>query len=377
MPLSLPEPSQRTRRADFAACRAALRNGSRSFFMASMLLPRAVREPACALYAFCRLADDAIDQQHGGTAAVAVLRKQLDGIYAGRCEAHTATHAVDRALAQVVERHRIPRELLDALIEGFEWDAQARRYEDFAALEAYAMRVAGTVGAMMAILMGVRDAALIARACDLGVAMQLTNIARDVGEDARNGRLYLPLSWLREVGLDPERWLGTPQFNLALASVIERLLRTAEQLYARADTGIAALPANCRPGIKAARLFYAAIGQEVERSGFDSISRRAIVPARRKFTLLLRAFAIPIRPTNKILTPSIAASEYFFNTGMPTSVPEMPLLQSSQYSQLPVPRSKAIRWWHFRQRMIQLLTLFERLERVDRQTQIERLSARS
>lgn len=377
MPLSLPESLQLTRRADFAACRAALRDGSRSFFLASILLPRAVREPACALYAFCRLADDAIDQQHGGAAAVAGLRAQLDGIYADHRDGNMAPHTVDRALATVVQDYRIPRELLDALIEGFEWDAQARRYEDFAALEDYAVRVAGTVGAMMAILMGVRDPAVIERACDLGVAMQLTNIARDVGEDARNGRLYLPMSWLREAGLDPERWLAAPQFNPQLASVVARLLRTAGQLYARADAGIAALPANCQTGIKAARLFYAAIGREVERAGFDSLSRRAVVSTCRKLYLLLRAFAAPMRLTNKDSATSIAASEYLVDVVALVNFPEPQLLHSSQYPQLSTPQSKTIRWWHFRQRLIQLLTIFERLERVDRQTQIERLAARS
>jgi len=377
MPLSLPESSQLSRRADFAACRAALRNGSRSFFLASMLLPRAVREPACALYAFCRLADDAIDQQHGGAAAVALLRARLDGIYAGGCDGCTTLHPVDRALAEVVAHHRIPRELLDALIEGFEWDAQARRYEDFAALEAYAVRVAGTVGAMMAILMGVRDAAVIARACDLGVAMQLTNIARDVGEDARNGRLYLPLSWLREAGLDPERWLAAPQFNPQLASVVARLLRTAGQLYARADAGIVALPANCQTGIRAARLFYAAIGCEVERAGFDSLSRRAVVSTAHKLTLLLRAFAAPMWLTNKASAPSIAASEYLVDAVSQARFPAPQPLQLSLQSLPSITQGKAIRWWHFRQRLIQLLTLFERLGRVDRQAQIERLAARS
>ena len=96
----------------------------------------------------------------------------------------------------------------DALFEGLQWDCEGRRYEDLEALHAYAARVAGAVGVMMALLMGVRDADALARACDLGVAMQLTNIARDVGEDARAGRLYLPLDWLREAGLDPAAFLA-------------------------------------------------------------------------------------------------------------------------------------------------------------------------
>jgi phytoene synthase len=153
----------------------------------------------------------------------------------------------------------------------------------------YAVRVAGSVGAMMAVLMGVRDPASVARACDLGVAMQLTNIARDVGEDARNGRLYLPRGWLRAEGLDPERWLARPQFCRAVGLAVERLLQAAEALYVRADGGIAALPAKCRPGIFAARHLYREIGVMIARQGFDSVSGRAHVPGRRKLALLGRA----------------------------------------------------------------------------------------
>ena len=274
--------------ADFAACRALLRDGSRTFLAASLLLPRRVREPAAALYAFCRLADDAIDLgEDGGTSAggedaLARLRERLAWAYAGR----PLQDPVDRALADVVARFAVPRALLDALLEGFEWDASGRRYEDLPALSAYAARVAGSVGAMMAVLMGARAPDMVARACDLGAAMQLTNIARDVGEDARAGRLYLPLQWLRDAGIEPEAWLARPVFSDALGAVIQRLLRAADDLYARADIGIARLPPECRPGIGAARRLYAEIGREVGRHGFDSVSRRAVVPPRRKAWLL-------------------------------------------------------------------------------------------
>jgi 15-cis-phytoene synthase len=119
--------------------------------------------------------------------------------------------------------------------------------------------------------------------------MQLTNIARDVGEDARNCRLYLPLQWLREAGIDPEAWLAQPQFSPALAGVIRRLLREADVLYRRAENGIALLPIDCRPAIHAARLVYAEIGRQLERDGLDSVNRRAVVSARRKVALIARA----------------------------------------------------------------------------------------
>ncbi|MBD0273222.1 MAG: phytoene/squalene synthase family protein, partial [Acetobacteraceae bacterium] len=277
--------------ADLAACRALLRGGSRSFHAASLLLPARVRAPATALYAFCRLADDAVDLDGGRPAAVARLRERLARAYEGR----PLPIPADRAFAAVVSRHGIPRALPEALLEGLAWDAEGgRRYEDLPALEAYAARVAGSVGCMMAVLMGVRDRGALARACDLGVAMQLTNIARDVGEDARAGRLYLPQRWLREGGVDPDAWLARPAFDPALAAVVRRLLRAADELYHRAGAGIAALPAGCRPGIRAAGLLYAGIGREVERRGFDSVGARARVPGSRKAALLLRA-ALPRR----------------------------------------------------------------------------------
>ena len=266
-----------------------LRGGSRSFFAAGRLLPRRVMQPATALYAFCRVADDWIDEGRGPMAA---LQHRLDRIYAGA----PADDPADRALAVVVASHRLPRALLDGLLEGFAWDATGRRYEDLPALEAYAARVAGTVGAAMAVLMDVRDADRVARACDLGMAMQLSNIARDVGEDARAGRLYLPLSWLRESGIDPDTWLAHPVFTPALGAVVTRLVHTADTYYARADAGIAALPWDCRPGIGAARRLYASIGHKVVRAQGNSIDTRAVVSARRKLALLGQALAASLMP---------------------------------------------------------------------------------
>lgn len=272
-------------RQEAATCRELMRGGSKTFFAASLLLPARVREPARALYAFCRLADDQIDLGQDPQAAVGELQRRLDAIYDGRPQ----PVGVDPALAGVVHRYAMPRELLDALLEGFYWDTTARRYETLHDVQAYGARVAGTVGAMMAVVMGVRSEAALARACDLGVAMQLTNIARDVGEDARNGRLYLPRQWLREAGIDPEAWLQAPVFDARLGGVVQRLLQAAEQIYRQADHGIAELPRDCRPAIHAARLVYAEIGREIERLGLDSVQHRAVVSKQRKLALLARA----------------------------------------------------------------------------------------
>jgi phytoene synthase len=273
--------------ADLDACRTLMRAGSKTFSAASLLLPARVRDPATALYAFCRVADDAIDDHPEATAStVEWLRARLDRIYAGRPD----DAPVDRALAAVVADLRIPRAPLDALLEGLAWDAGNRRYETLDELHAYAARVAGAVGALMTVMMGPRDASVLARACDLGVAMQLTNIARDVGEDAARGRVYLPLAWMREAGLDADTWVAHPRRCDALAALVARLLASAEVLYRRADAGIAYLPGDCRTAIYAARLLYRDIGRSIARAEFDSVTRRAYVSTWRKVWLLLRSF---------------------------------------------------------------------------------------
>ena len=301
MPTRSPEP---TPAADLAACRAMMRTGSRSFAAAARLLPRRVHEPATALYAFCRLADDLVDLDQAPN-PLATLHHRLDQAYAQS----PINHPADRAFAAAIARHAIPRALPEALLEGFAWDRAGRRYQTLEALLDYAARVAGSVGAMMTILMGVRTPPALARACDLGVAMQLTNIARDIGEDAKAGRLYLPLDWLEQAGITPAAFLANPQPSPALAGIIARLLATAETLYATGHQGIPALPLTVRPGIRAAALIYADIGRTITHPSHNPITRRAIVPATRKAALLTRALLPTLSPPAP-QTPPMPACQY-------------------------------------------------------------------
>lgn len=273
--------------ADLARCRALLARGSRSFHAASLLLPTRVRLPIQALYAFCRVADDLIDRGPDPAAGLEQLRHRLAAAYAGR----PGPHPVDRAMADLAHGLGLPRALPEALLEGFAWDLEGRRYRDLPALRAYAARVAGVVGCMTTLLMGVRCPKVLARACDLGVAMQLTNIARDVGEDARAGRLYLPLAWLEEAGVEPEAFLARPAWSPSLAAVVTRLLAEAERLYVRAAKGIPGLPSGCRPAVHLARLLYAEIGRRLQRKKLDPVRVRTVVPAGRKLALVPRALA--------------------------------------------------------------------------------------
>jgi phytoene synthase len=333
---------------DLAACRELLRGGSRTFLAASRLLPSAVRDPACALYAFCRVADDAVDGADRDARAVERLYERLERVYAGR----PLPHPADRALGAVVERFAIPRALPEALLEGFAWDAAGRRYDSLDAVCDYAARVAGSVGAMMALLMGAREPAALARACDLGIAMQLSNIARDAGEDARAGRLYLPLQWLREAGLDPEAWLAAPAAGPALAAVVQRLLVEADRLYDRAASGIACLPRACRPGIHAARVLYREIGHEVRRRGLNPVDARAVVSPARKLGALARALVVvPRSAPGALPLPPLPAAHF--------------LVQAVQAAPAARPAPGPVAWWQLTSGVVRTIELFERLERRD------------
>ena len=336
----MPQPLLDQAEADGAACRAMLREGSHSFDAACRFMPRSVREPAIALYAFCRSADDAID---GASAPDRLdsLRDRLSRVYAGK----PLPMPPDRAFARVVAQFAIPRAVPEALLEGFAWDAEGGRYADLVALRRYAIRVAGTVGVMMALLMGVRDTARLDRAIELGVAMQFSNIARDVGEDARAGRLYLPLDWLAAAGIDPQALLAAPRFTPALGGVIRMLLQAAEAHYRRAATGIAHLPLSCRFAITAACSLYAEIGREVGRRDMDPITSRAVVSRRRKAIVLTRDMAwMPLRVTP--LDETRMADAAWLRDAVVRQKPAMP-------------RRNAVAWWQISTRLQSFIDLLE------------------
>ncbi|RKQ70659.1 phytoene/squalene synthase family protein [Oceanibaculum indicum] len=272
-------------RTDLRACSAAIRRGSKSFHLASLLLPVRVRQATHALYGFCRHSDDLVDDPRAGPEALARLHDRLEAIYAGA----PAAHPIDRAFARVARDHAIPKSVPLALLGGFAMDMEGHRYDSIGEVKSYATGVAASVGIMMAMVMGAGDAQSLARAADLGIAMQLTNIARDVGEDARNGRLYLPRDWLAEVGIDADAFLRRPRFSPALAGVIRRLLEEADHHYRLGHAGIERLPPDCRLAIRTAALVYREIGLRLAAQGYDSVSHRAHTPLSRKLALVLSA----------------------------------------------------------------------------------------
>ena len=280
-----------TRRVEARVCARLLRGGSRSFWMASLLLPRQIRRSTTALYAFCRVADDAVDDGADPAHALDTLQDRVERMACGQ----PSNNPIDRALARAIGVHGMPVVTLTALLEGFSWDVAGRRYTDIGDLFEYCARVAGTVGVAVTTLMGIRSPAVLARASELGIAMQLTNIARDVGEDARRGRLYLPERWLDEEGIDPSAFLRAPRFSQGIAAVVARVLGTADYLYRRANSGIGALPWRCRPAIAAASAIYRDIGRVLADCDFDSVAARAVVSGPRKVAIAAQA-AIARRP---------------------------------------------------------------------------------
>lgn len=290
---------------DLDDCTAAIRRGSKSFHIASLLLPRGTRQAAHALYAFCRHSDDVIDDPARRPDALHRLRHRLARIYDGTpCD-----HACDRAFARIVQNYAIPKAIPLSLLDGFAMDMAGRQYQTIAAVKEYAAGVAATVGLMMSLVMRAGDGWTLARAADLGLAMQLTNIARDVGEDARQGRLYLPLDWLREAGIDGDAFLRDPRFTPALGGVVKRLLAEADRHYQQGHAGIARLPANCRHAIRTAALTYQDIGRSIARNGYDTVTSRARTSLPRKLSLVLRALRPVELPLEGVAPPDAAVAE--------------------------------------------------------------------
>lgn len=261
--------------------RRILAHHSKSFAFAGRLLPAWCRDDAAALYAWCRRCDDAVDgpwEPAARATAVGQLRAELARIYGAGVE----SDPVLAGFQDVVRRHAIPRRYAEDLVDGMAMDVGTVRYHSFDDLLLYCYRVAGTVGLMMAQIMKVRDPSALRRAADLGIAMQLTNICRDVAEDAARDRIYLPADVI-EAG----RRSGDPHGEVGHA--VAELLRRADVFYASADAGLRTLPVRCAIGIRAARLIYAEIGLVIARRHFDVRAGRAAVTRGRKIWLAVRA----------------------------------------------------------------------------------------
>ncbi len=261
--------------AVLAASKASIVKGSKSFRSASRLFDAEVREDAWLLYAWCRRCDDEIDGQDHGFGhedlSSEEQQRRLTRLYDLTRRALAGEAMDDQTFAafqRVALRHRLPDRWPLDLLDGFAMDVEHRQYRTIDDVMTYCWHVAGVVGVMMARVMHVSDPAVLRRAQDLGLAFQLTNISRDVIEDAEGGRVYLPAQWLIEAGLEPTaEAVADPANREAVHAVTTRLLSVAEPYYDSARDGLRGLPFRSSMAIAAARGVYREIGRKVVRRG--------------------------------------------------------------------------------------------------------------
>jgi phytoene synthase len=276
----------------YRRCRRVTRAHARSFYAAAFCLDPIRRRSAMALYAFCRRLDDLVDEPgRADPRAIAArlheARRVVRALCAGRVApiAPAPWHPHElAALGDAIARHRIPVEPLLALVAGVEMDLVKTRYACFAELDAYCHLVAGTVGAMLAPVLGDGDPAALRFADALGRAMQLTNILRDVGEDLARGRLYLPADELAAAGIG-EADLRAGRVDDRFRAFMRGQIARARAGYDRALPGMRHLTGRSRLAVALMAVFYRDILRVIEERDYDVFRRRAVVPRRRKLAL--------------------------------------------------------------------------------------------
>jgi phytoene synthase len=283
--MSLRQPPQKS---DWLACQQIAKTHGRSFYLASRMLGPERRRPILAAYAYCRLADDAVDHSGGR------IDEGWSALHDWECQLEQPRHPVAIAFAEVRERYAIPDQPVRELFDGMRADLTISRYETWPELRRYCHLAAGTVGLIVAPILGCRDPQALPLAAELGIAMQLTNILRDVREDAEMGRIYLPLDELAAFGVDPEALLaGQPGefFPDLLRLQIDR----ARGLYAHALSGVPSLSPGGRLTTLVAAELYAGILNQIEANRYDVFEQRAVVSRSKKVSKLAQASARFIR----------------------------------------------------------------------------------
>lgn len=278
----------------YAFCRAVARAEARNFYYGFVLLPPERRAGIYAAYAFSRRADDSVDE--GGSterrvAAVAGLRRDLDACVAGTAD---AGDPVLVALSDAIRRFAIPRRHLDALIDGVEMDITVDRYADFPALKVYCDRVAGAVGLVSLHIFGFRHPAAPDHAADLGVALQIVNIMRDVAEDAARGRIYLPADEMAAHGVTEADLVAgrlTPGFRALMARQGAR----AREYFAAGERLLPLLDRRSRMCVAMLAGLYREILDEIEARDHDVFAGRVALSAPRKLRLMVTRTAGALR----------------------------------------------------------------------------------
>ena len=269
-------------------CQLKAASSGSSFYYSFLFLPPNRRRAITALYAYCREVDDVVDECQDPQIAATKLvwwRTELDRLYAGKPE-----HPVTQALLPVLKEFALPQEQLLEIIDGMEMDLQQTRYLDFKALSLYCYRVASVVGLLAAEIFGYTDRATQKYAHDLGMAFQLTNIIRDVGEDARRGRVYLPIDELQRFNV-PVADILNSRYSDNFKALMEFQIERAEQYYAQAMSQLPAADRKSqRPGLVMAAI-YRTVLEEIKRDGCQVLSQRTSLTPIRKLWIAWRTWA--------------------------------------------------------------------------------------
>jgi phytoene synthase len=268
-------------------CQDKAKSSGSSFYNSFRFLPKDKRRAITALYAFCREVDDVVDECSDANVARTTLnwwRTEVAAIYNGKPQ-----HPVCRALVPIVKQFKLAQEHLLEIIDGMEMDLDQPRYADFKSLQLYCYRVASVVGLLSVEIFGYTDRQTLKYAHDLGIALQLTNIIRDVGEDARRNRIYLPMDELRQFGVTPEdiqHARETKEFQKLMAFQIER----AQHYYRQALNHLPAVDRKAqRTGLIMAEIYRATL-DEVVASGCHVLKERVSLTQRYKLWLAFKAW---------------------------------------------------------------------------------------
>ncbi|MBA3275985.1 MAG: phytoene/squalene synthase family protein [Chloroflexia bacterium] len=261
---------------DWKLCAEVTRTHGRTFYFSSQLMPPRKRRAIHSAYAFCRIADDLVDR-----AAELGAMGVCERLQAWEDEIDEPRQPVAIAYAETRETYRIPARFTHEMFSGIRMDLDFGQYETWDDLYVYCYRVAGTIGLITSPILGVSTASASAHAVELGVAMQLTNILRDIGEDAAAGRLYLPLRELESFGVDPESVMsGRPNGDFAAFMAFQ--IARAREYYRRAQAGMPALAPSGQLAALASSRMYSRILNQIEAQRYDVFSQRAAISTRRK-----------------------------------------------------------------------------------------------
>lgn len=268
-------------------CQQKAASSGSSFYYSFMFLPPNRRRAITALYAFCREVDDVVDECQDlqiASTKLAWWRQEVSKLYAGKPE-----HPVTQALVPVIAEFSVPQEQLLEIIDGMEMDLQQSRYLDFKALSLYCYRVASVVGLLAAEIFGFQDRKTLKYAHDLGMAFQLTNIIRDVGEDARRGRVYLPMDELKRFEV-PVADILNARHSDNFRKLMELQIERAEQFYAQAMSMLPAVDRKTqRPGLVMAAI-YRTLLEEIKNDGCLVLNQRTSLTPIRKLWIAWRTW---------------------------------------------------------------------------------------